>query len=325
MTKARRRAFTRIDLAAVIAVVGVLAMLALPALQRGRAEATRASCSDNLRRIALAVRGFESTNNGELIRNLYGPQLAGPGDPAAFGGLTLLLPYLEEEALFHQYNFTIHMTDPGNQSVTRTHLPVFRCVAATPGRLSLPGNSPRNPDWRGAISDYASIRWFELPLGPAHDPIGLGAFEQRLSVPEVSQVRVYSSMITDGMSNTIGHVERAGMPDVWVKGKRIDDGTSVNSPVGDEPRGPWAGYSCVNLNTYSDDGMKSLPAGRCTINCRNTVGQFNQGGVYGFHAGGAYASFMDGSVRFLREGMSPYVLFALGSRAGGEVISPEDY
>lgn len=325
MRTPRSRGVTVVDVLVTLAILGVLFGLTLPALRQSRAEARRLSCSSNLRDMTLALRRFESTNRGELIRNLYGPQLAGPGDRAHHGGLTLLLPYLEQQPLFDRYNFSIHFVDPANQAVTRTSLPVFECPEATPGRLSLPGNTRLNPDWRGAISDYASIRGFRFPIGPAHDPTGLGALEQRLAVPEIAQVRVYMQMIIDGLSSTIAFTERAGIPAVWIKGKRIDDGTSANSPVCNEPRGPWAGYSCINVNTYSDDGMKSLPAGRCTINCRNVIGQYNHGGLYSFHREGAYASFMDGSVRFLREGMSPYVLFALGSRAGGEVVSSDEF
>jgi len=324
MRRTRLRGFTRIDLAMAVVLLSILFGLALPALQQGRAASTRQECADNLRRIARALHGFETTNQGELIRNLYGPQLAGPGDQAAYGGLTLLLPYIEQEELFHQYNFRVHLTDPANATVTRTSIPTFECPSAPAGRLTLPGNALGNPAWQGAISDYASIRNFQYPLGPAHDPTGLGAFEQRLTFPEVAQVRVYRSMITDGASTTIAHVERTGIPAVWVKGKQLDDGSSVNTPVCNEPRGPWSGYSCIIVNTYSEDGLKSVPAGRCTINCRNVIGQYNHGGLYSFHPGGAYASFMDGSVRFLREGMSPYVLFALGSRAGGEIVSHED-
>lgn len=320
-----RRGFTRVDLLAAMTVASLAIALVPMASLRARAAARGSHCADNLRRVAAAIQRYETANDGELIRNLYGPQLAGPGDHTAHGGLTLLLPYLDHADLFNRYNFSVHFTDPANQDVTATEVPEFRCPEAPPGRLSPAGNAALNPSWRGALSDYASIRGFIFPIGPPHDPTGLGAFEQRLLRPEEAQVRVYRSMITDGASQTIGHIERAGLPGVWQKGKHLDDDRGLNTPVGDEPRGPWSGYSCMNVATYGDDGAISRPAGRCTINCRNVVGQFNDGGPYGFHQGGVHASFIDGSVRFLREGMSPYVLFALGSRAGGEVVSAEDF
>ncbi len=322
MKGTRRDGFTPADLLAMLAVAGALAALLLPSLRRGRATAARLGCSDNLSRIARAIHGYAATNDGELIRNLQGPQLAGPGDPAHVGGLTLLLPYLEQEELFNRYNFSVHLADPANQDVTQTHLPLFQCTEATPGRRYPLRSSLVNPDWQGAVSDYASIRQHFYPIGPAHDPLGQGALEQNTSR---GQVRVYRSMITDGEASTIAHVERAGLPAVRAKGRQVDDGSCVNTMVATEPRGPWTSYSCVTINTYSDDGTKSLPAGPCTINCRNVIGEFSQVGIYGLHPGGVNTSFMDGSVRFLREGMNPYVLFALGSRAGGEVIAPDDF
>ena len=58
--------------------------------------------------------------------------------------------------------------------------------------------------------------------------------------------------------------------------------------------------------------------GPCAINCTN------DGEFYGFHPGGAHALFADGSVRWLKEGLSVRVLAALVTYAGGEVVSGAD-
>ena len=47
--------------------------------------------------------------------------------------------------------------------------------------------------------------------------------------------------------------------------------------------------------------------------------------VYGFHPGGANAVFADGHVQFLTTGTDLRVLAALITRAGGEVVSAEDF
>jgi prepilin-type N-terminal cleavage/methylation domain-containing protein/prepilin-type processing-associated H-X9-DG protein len=317
-----RRGFTLIELLTVIAVIGILLGLLLPVLMKLRAAANRVHCSNNLKQIALAINQYERAH-GELVRCLHGPQLA-LGDPAHVGSLTLLLPYLGQEALYKKYNLGKHFTDPANQAVTRTRLRDFQCPASPSHELSLPGLAMFNPQWQGAETDYSGIRQFAFPLGTGPDPIGRGAMEQRIRQNPDVQARVKLSMITDGSSNTIGYTERAGLPAIWVKGKRINDGESVNVAI-TEPRGPWAGYSCIFVNTFSKDGTTTLPGGPCTINCRNVVGTYNHGGIYSFHPGGANASFLDGSVRFLREGISPEVLFALTSRSGGEAVTAEDF
>jgi prepilin-type processing-associated H-X9-DG protein len=59
--------------------------------------------------------------------------------------------------------------------------------------------------------------------------------------------------------------------------------------------------------------------GRCALNCTN------DGEVYAFHTGGANAVFADGHVQFLKKGMDIRVMAALITRAGGEVVSGDDY
>ena len=59
--------------------------------------------------------------------------------------------------------------------------------------------------------------------------------------------------------------------------------------------------------------------GRCALNCTNNFE------VYSFHTGGALAVFADGSVHFLKAGMNIRVLAGLATRAGGEVVSADDY
>ena len=57
-------------------------------------------------------------------------------------------------------------------------------------------------------------------------------------------------------------------------------------------------------------------------------GDFNAPGMYNlssYHPGGANVAFADGSVRFLKSSMGMNIIWSLGSRAGGEVISSDSY
>ena len=49
------------------------------------------------------------------------------------------------------------------------------------------------------------------------------------------------------------------------------------------------------------------------------------GAARSFHPGGVNALFADGSVRFVKDTISPTVWHALGTRAGGEVVSADEY
>jgi prepilin-type processing-associated H-X9-DG protein len=59
--------------------------------------------------------------------------------------------------------------------------------------------------------------------------------------------------------------------------------------------------------------------GPCALNCTN------EKEVYSFHPSGANAVFADGSVHFLKTGMSIRVLAALVTRAGGEVVADGEF
>src|SRR5262249_60695701 len=117
--------------------------------------------------------------------------------------------------------------------------------------------------------------------------------------------------ITDGTTNTILLTEDAGRPRQWLAGSRSGPDNALAG-------GPWTGGANPIIVQGSTPDGGSRP-GPCPMNCNNDRE------VYSFHAGGANAVFADGSVRFLRAGMSIRVLAALVTRAGGEVVPADDF
>jgi prepilin-type N-terminal cleavage/methylation domain-containing protein len=105
-----RQAFTLVELLVVIAIIGVLVALLLPAVQAAREAARRMSCTNKLKQLGLALHNYHDTHRtfppGVL---LFGsgancPPMGGTNETGA-SWLVLLLPYLEQQPLYQQFNF----------------------------------------------------------------------------------------------------------------------------------------------------------------------------------------------------------------------------
>ncbi|MEW4453769.1 DUF1559 domain-containing protein [Bremerella sp. JC817] len=102
----RRSAFTLVELLVVIAIIGVLIALLLPAVQQAREAARRTECRNNLKQLALASLTFHDTFGSFQAGDISADANCGNGNSFTYNSgvssLGLLLPYVEQDALYNQ-------------------------------------------------------------------------------------------------------------------------------------------------------------------------------------------------------------------------------
>lgn len=151
--RAVRYGLTIVELLVVLAVIGLLMALLLPAVQRSVAAARKMSCTSNLRQLGLAFHSYHETHRILPPGTICQPGFCiAPGNDACRGcdGLgrwaddnswyPLLLPYVEQSALWEQIDFDMALAAPasmripqpgeaafGNYLARTTQLPLFGC------------------------------------------------------------------------------------------------------------------------------------------------------------------------------------------------------
>jgi prepilin-type N-terminal cleavage/methylation domain-containing protein len=105
-----RRGFTLIELLVVIAIIAVLIALLLPAVQQAREAARRSQCVNNLKQIGLAIISYHDT-----IGVIPCGGLAETATTNDYSWRALILPQMEQGALYNAINFSLPVGGSGGQ------------------------------------------------------------------------------------------------------------------------------------------------------------------------------------------------------------------
>ncbi len=350
-----RSAFTLVELLVVIAIIGILIALLLPAVQAAREAARRSQCVNNLKQLGLGLQNYHD------VQRAFPPGCTGTttgtvNNSGRISPFIPLLPYMEQAALYDQIRAGGNGAPPYGPAGWSSwvnwnvQVPGILCPSDTRAQPA-PGAVGEN---NYAFSHGDSINniylWNTDPQVWAR-----GMFTNSRSVT--------LAMVTDGTSNTIIVSERlranfgasGGATNVSVKTGLIPQLAGVNTSPGiclTTANGPYyanpsqaVGYFGTNwtdCETMRCGFNTVLPpnAPSCSVVntfCSGCGNQDAQGGTFSVssnHPGGVNGVMVDGSVRFINEGIntgnlgmaevssagpSPYGVWgAMGSKSGDE-------
>ncbi len=194
---------------------GVLVALLLPAVQAAREAARRSQCTNNLKQIALAFHNYH-----DVYKTFPPAYIPDENGQPKHSWRVLILPFLECQHIYNQYNFDEPWDSPNNLAVTRQPVPVYTCPSSPGG----PGSTETN---------------YMVITGPS-------------TVFDAGKACAFSQIL-DGTANTIMVVEVAGTGVNWGEPKDLDASTltfPLGTPGGSTPGSPHPG----GLNVAMCDG-----------------------------------------------------------------------
>lgn len=114
----RRPAFTLVELLVVVAIIGILVALLLPAVQSVREAARRMQCANNLKQISLAIHNYAGAM-GSLPLTTTGPSRTNqPSGNGFYSWLAMILPQIEQQNIYQSIQFNHPMVDERNFSTS---------------------------------------------------------------------------------------------------------------------------------------------------------------------------------------------------------------
>jgi prepilin-type N-terminal cleavage/methylation domain-containing protein/prepilin-type processing-associated H-X9-DG protein len=313
--------FTLLELLVVIAMIGVLMALLLPAVQSSREAARRAQCSGNLKQIALAMHNYVGVH-----------AVLPPGKKGCCWGtwLVYVLPELEQQPLYNAWN-SCGINSPGvptnydldlryfgaaNVTVSSTRLGVYLCpsdfanapiTAAVNGRTYACTSQNYAANFGNTTvlqADYQGIPFGGAPFVDIGSPLG--------DYGQPARATVGFNAITDGTSNTMLLSEVVVGQGVDLRGFSWwgDAATfeAFSTPNSSFPDVLFSPIYCINQSpnppcTAATTALPEMYAARSR------------------HPGGVNVAMVDGSVRFNKDGVNLQIWRYASTIAGSEVCS----
>lgn len=292
----QRHGFTLVELLAVIAIIGVLMGLLLPAVQSAREAGRRSACENNLKQIGYAVvnydgqKGFVPGWRNKHPNNTATVQTASKAAGAP-GWPVMLLPNLERRDIWDASKASTGTVVGNSIAAAGVDVPIFLCASSPPdggGTLAYAmnaGSSNRNGTAQ-RIGDGVTPDTFGFTAGGS-------------DVYVAGKVGLDAISSGDGTATTLLCSEKSG-ESITQPGWSILIGSTSGSPIISD----WTTVQAFGLDA-------------ATLTATSVI---NAGAMYpsSNHPGGVMAAFCDGHTKFLEESIAGGIYgHLLTSGAGG--------
>ena len=284
-----------------IAIIGILIGMLLPAVQMVREAARRTTCQNNCKQIGLAILNYESAHQ-KFPPGQFWTAPVNASNRLDYSWSSQILPYIEANNIYDGIDFSQPYLNAENVSFAGEVIPGYLC----------PSTAERDSDRQGdVIVNLGDSSGVELGCidymglaGPSSDeenPFTGEDYERQHGIltgtkglPNFDTLLIPTpvtfGLITDGSSNTMMVAECTG------RGTEAED---------DDPNGAWV-------------SGKNITHVQGKVNGKKAKTSWNDELIFSEHAGGANGLFCDGSVHFLSADTSKKELLARTSRDGNE-------
>src|SRR3972149_3776960 len=262
--------FSLVELLVVIAVIGVLAALLLPAVQASRESSRRLACLNNLHQIGIGMLAYHDANKrfpqgGVEMRTLRWPsgKLKYPnGRQLAWSAY--ILPYVEQKSLAARINFTKAFDSVENAAAAAEIVWLYLC----------PSHSRTSDLIKGrGVCDYGGIYGNRIPPSTNNPPNGVMLYDQYVCIRD----------IIDGTAHTMLISEDSWNSDMqWINGLNVFDVSAAintaheNDLHSKHPHGANGLFADGNARFLSEDMDLKILAAICTRNGKEPLSDFLQ-------------------------------------------------
>ena len=292
----RKIGFTLVELLIVIAIIGILIALLLPAVNSVREAGRRITCANKIKQIGLATLNYEQMRGHFPAGHVSSLETTGVdwcypiathrGPPWS----VLILPYLEQDAIHGEFDFDKHFSDQDkapssdepNGTLSQTPMPVYQC--------------PSDPGITGSVrSSYIGVQ-------------GGGDVASCSGLPESGERHFYLNGVLHHNSETTA--------------SQISDGLSNVALVG-ETRYQAKVTHWASSHKHTDWAVPfMLAAAKLPINSLDAANGYRyHSALFGsHHPGGCHFVLCDGSVHFISDDIDHATYQALAIRNDGDLL-----